>query len=46
MSLNIKIKQANLEKEIPVGGVQVLVRAEKEKKIIIRIVPALVVGTQ
>jgi hypothetical protein len=30
--LNIKIKQANLEKEIPVGGVQVLVRAEEEKK--------------
>jgi hypothetical protein len=27
-SLKIKIKQANLEKEIPVGGVQVLVRAE------------------
>jgi hypothetical protein len=30
-SLNIKIKQANLEKEIPVGGVQVLVRAEINK---------------
>ncbi len=27
-SLYIKIKQANLEKEIPVGGVQVLVCAE------------------
>jgi hypothetical protein len=31
-SLNIKIKQANLKKEIPVGGVQVLVRAEINNK--------------
>ncbi len=46
-SLNIKIKQANLEKEIPVGGVQVLVRAEINiKKIIILIIPALFVGIQ